>query len=117
MASTDLIRQNIKSKISAIQKLNDNPNSLSNDVFNNYKDDLSSTNGVVQKSVNDFTSKLKGGTQNKKDIFGEIIDTVGGFLGVNKEDPTNPKAKPLVQTKILKYARDSAARQCNQVNK
>jgi hypothetical protein len=108
MASTDLIRQEIKSKISAIQKLNDNPNSLSNDVYNNYKDDLSSTNGVVQKSVNDFTSKLKGGTQNKKDIFSEIIDTVSGVLGVNKEDPTNPKSKPLVQTKILKYSRDSA---------
>ena len=49
MARPILIRQNIKSKISAIQKLNDNPNSLSNDVFNNYKDDLSSTNGVVAK--------------------------------------------------------------------
>ena len=63
--------------------------------------------GLWQKSVNDFTSKLKGGTQNKKDIFGEIIDTVGGFLALTKRILQIRRPKPLVQTKILKYARDS----------
>lgn len=110
MANTDITTQKIKAKISAIKKINDNPKSLIETVFEKYKDDLSSTDGVVKKKITDFTSKAKGGTENKKNIFGEIIDIAEGFLGTNKEDPTNPKKKPLVKSKILSYAKQSAAK-------
>jgi hypothetical protein len=108
MAKTDITRQKIKSKLSAIKKINDNPKSLVDQVYDVYKDDLPSTDGITKKSANNFTSNLKGRTQNKKDIFSEILDTVDGFLGVDKEDPVNPKKKPLVLSKTTRYAKDAA---------
>jgi hypothetical protein len=110
MAKTDITRQKIKSKISAIKKINDDKKSLINNTYDAYKDRLESTEGAVKKSINDFTSKIKGGTENKKDIFGEILDTVEGFIGTDKEDPINPKAKPIVKTKILRYSKDAISK-------
>jgi hypothetical protein len=107
MAKTDITRQKIKSKISAIKKISDNPKSLVDTSYDAYKDLLGSTNGIVKKNINDFTSKVKGTTENVKDIFGEITDLAEGFLGTQKEDPTNPRTKPLVKTKILKYSKQS----------
>lgn len=108
MAKTDITRQKIKSKISAIKKINDNPKSLIDNVFDPYKDDLSSTTGMVKKNITDFTSKLKGSVQNKKDIFGEIIDTVEGFMGSDKEININSKSNSLVKRKLIKYATEAA---------
>ena len=110
MASTDKLRQKIKSKVSAIKKINDNAKLLTGNVSDNFKDDLPSTDGVVKKSINNFTSKLKGGSQNKKDIFGEVIDTVEGFLGTNQKDEKtfDKKEKPIIKRRIMKYSKDSA---------
>lgn len=108
MANNDIRRQKIKSQIAAIKKINDNPRSFNDSTYDQYKDRLESTDGAVKKSVNDFTSKLKGRTDNKKDIFGELLDTVEGFMGTDKEDPVNPKSKPNVKGKILRYAKNSA---------
>jgi hypothetical protein len=109
MASTDIIRQKIKSKISAIKKINDNPQSLVNNTYDAYKDDLSSTNGVVKKSINSFTSKLKGATQNKKSIFEEVTTTIEDVLGINKNNNViDPKEKPIIKRRLLKYAKDAA---------
>jgi len=110
MAGTDITRRKIKSKISAIKKINDNPQSFVDNIYDAYKDDLESTNGIVKKNISSFTSKIKGGTQNKKDIFEEIIDTIEGFLGTDKEDPVNPKTKPIIKNKILKYSKEAAHR-------
>lgn len=109
MASTDIIRQKIKSKISAIKKINDNPQSLVNNTYDAYKDDLPSINGVVKKSVNSFTSKLKGATQNRKNIFEEVTTTIEDVLGTNKNnDVVDPKEKPIIKRRLLKYAKDAA---------
>lgn len=108
MANVDIKRQKIKSSISAIKKINDNPKSLNDNVFDYYKDNLDSSNGIVKKNLSDFTSNLKGKTDNKKDIFGEVVDIAEGFLGTTKEDPVNPGKKPLSKSKILSYAKQSA---------
>jgi hypothetical protein len=108
MANTDTTRNKIKAKISAFKRISDNPNSLIDNIYDCYKDQLESTNGIVKKNITDFKSKLKGGTQNKKDIFEEVIDIAESFLGTSKEDPVNPKIKPLVKSKILKYAKESS---------
>jgi hypothetical protein len=110
MSKTDTTRNKIKSKISAIKKLNDNPKSLVDNSYDAYKDQLDSTDGIVKKKITDFTSKIKGNSQNKKNIFGEVLDISEGFLGTDTEDPVNTKTKPLVKTKILKYAKESAHR-------
>lgn len=108
MAKTDITRNKIKAKISAIKKISDDPKSLIDNTYDAYKDQLESINGIVKKSVTDFTSKLKGKTQNRKDIFEEVIDISESFLGNDKEDPINPKTKPIVKKKILRYAKESA---------
>lgn len=113
MAKTDITRQKIRAKISAIKKINDNPKSLVDSSYDAFKDKFGSTPGVTQKKITDFTSKLKGGTSNKKDIFGELLDTVEGFLGTDKEDPVNPKSKPLVKNKILRYSKDATNKTLN----
>lgn len=113
MAKTDITRNKIKAKISAIKKISDDPKSLVDTTYDAYKDQLESINGIVKKNVTDFTSKLKGGTQNRKDIFEEIIDISESFLGNDKEDPINPKSKPLVKKKILRYAKESALKVLN----
>ena len=107
MAKTDKTRQKIRSTISAIKRINDDPKSLVDNVYDAHKDDLESVDGLVKKGINSFTSKLKGRTENKKDIFGEIVETAEGFLGTDKEDPINPKKKPLIKSKILKYSKQS----------
>jgi len=108
MSKVDTTRNKIRSKIEAIKKINDNPKSLIDNVYDGYKDDLPSIDGTVKKSINSFSSKLKSKNQNKKDIFGEIINTAEDFLGTTKEDSINPKKKPLVKSKIKKFANDSA---------
>jgi len=109
MANTDIIRQKIKSKISVIKKINDNPKSLVDNTYNAYKDDLSSTTGIVKKSINTFQSKIKGATQNKKDIFEEITTTVEDILGFNKKnnEPYDPKEKPVIKRALIRYTKES----------
>lgn len=108
MANTDIKRAEITQLISAIKIVGDTPKSLINKSSDPYKDPLGSTDGIVKKTVTDFTSRLKGGTQNKKDIFDEVVSIANSFIGTDKEDPVNPKTKPLVQSKIFRYAKEAA---------
>lgn len=110
MANTDITRNKIKSKLSAIKKISDNPKLLADNSYDLYKDQLESTSGVVKKNINDFTSKIKGGTQNKKDIFADILDISNSFLGTEKEDPVNTKTGQIVKSKIFKYTKESVRR-------
>jgi hypothetical protein len=106
MANSDKTREKIKSKLSAIRKIKDNPKSLVDNTYDAYKDDISSVTGAVKKSVNNFTSKIKGGTQNKKNIFEELTNTVEDVLGAN--NTVDPKEKPIVKQRLIKYAKSSA---------
>lgn len=108
MAKTDIQRSQMYALISALKVVADTKKSPIGASSDAYKDQLESTNGIIKKSVTDFTSKIKGGTQNKKDIFEEIINIANSFLGTEKEDPINAKTKPLVQTKLMKYAKEAA---------
>lgn len=108
MANTDIKRAEITQLISAIKIVGDTPKSLINKSSDAYKDPLGSTDGVVKKTVTDFTSKLKGATQNKKDIFDEVVSIANSFIGTDKEDPVNPKTKPLTQSKVFRYAKEAA---------
>ena len=112
MATSDKTRQKIKSKLSAIRKIKDNPKSLVDSTYDVYKDDISSVTGVVKKSINDFTSKIKGGTQNKKNIFEEVINTIEDVLGSNKniDKSFDPKEKPVIKKRLIKYSKDAAHR-------
>lgn len=107
MSKIETARKKIRSKLDAIKAINNDPDIL-DDIFNSYKEDLPDIGGFMNKRITDITSKIKGKTKNKKDIFGELIKTAEGFLGSDKQDDNNLKKKPLVKGKLKKYAKESA---------
>lgn len=111
MSKVEKTRSKIRSKLDAIKAINNDPSladKMFNDIFDNNKEDLPDIGGFMQKRVTDLTSKIKGKSKNKKDVFGELIKTVEGFLGTDKQDNSNLKKKPLIKSKIKKYAKESA---------
>ena len=101
-------KRKIKALVAGVKRINDDPKSLIETTYDNYKDDLSIKGNAVKKNINDFTSKLKGRTKNKKDIFSDILETMDGLLGADKEDSVNTEAEPLIQSKTLRYAKEAA---------
>lgn len=111
MSKVEKTRSKIRSKLDAIKAINNDPSlvdKMFNDVFDKNKEDLPDIGGFMQKRVTDLTSKIKGKSKNKKDVFGELIKTVEGFLGTDKQDNSNLNKKPLVKSKLKKYAKESA---------
>ena len=108
MSNVEQTRNKIRAKLEAIKKINENPKSLVDNTFENYKDDFSSVNGMTKKTITSFASNLKSKTQNKKDIFGELIKTTEGFLGTSNTSPESSNKGPFVASKLKKYAKDSA---------
>jgi hypothetical protein len=111
MSKIEKTRSKIRSKLDAIKAINNDPSMVDkmfDDVFDAHKEDLPDIGGFMQKRITDLTSKVKGKSKNKKDVFGELIKTVEGFLGTDKQDNSNLKKKPLVKSKLKKYAKESA---------
>ena len=106
MAKSDITRNKIKSKISAIKRIAEEPNSFDNSIYENFKGDLDDNSGVIQKNINDFRSKIKGATKNQKDIFIEILDLSDVIL--DDDEKVNPNEKPIVKKKLLRYTKDAA---------
>lgn len=106
MAKSDITRNKIKSKISAIKRIAEEPNSFDNSIYENFKGDLDDNSGVIQKNINDFRSKIKGATKNQKDIFSEILDLSDVIL--DDDEKVNPNEKPIVKKKLLRYTKDAA---------
>jgi hypothetical protein len=107
MSKIDVARNKIRAKLDAIKAINNDPDML-DDIFNSYKEELPDVGGFMNKRITDITSKIKGKTKNKKDVFGELLKTAEGFLGTDKQDDTNLKKKPLIKGKLKKYAKESA---------
>lgn len=106
MAKSDITRNKIKSKISAIKRIAEEPNSFDDSIYEKFKGDLDENSGVIQKNINDFRSKIKGATKNQKDIFSEILDLSDVIL--DGDETVNPNEKPIVKKKLLRYTKDAA---------
>jgi len=101
-------KREFKSLVTSIKRINDNPKSVIGKSYDSFKEDLGIKGNATKKTINDFTSKVKGRTQNTKDIFGDILDTVDGFLGTEIDDTSNTKRNPSIQSKTLRYAKQAA---------
>ena len=108
MATTDIQRNKIKSIISAIKAIDQNPKATISDISDVYNDKLESTNGIIKKSITDFTSKVKGKTQNRKNIYEEIVDLAVTFLNDETTIKRNPKVKISENTKLFRYSKQAA---------
>jgi len=117
MASSDVQRAKIYSTVSAFKVIDATQTPVARYSNERYNDILDSTNGIVKKTITDFTSKIKGKTQNKKDIFEEILNLADAFLGDEKEDPVNPNTKNAGKSKIFKYAKIAAEKALKSSNK
>lgn len=80
----------LQSKLEAIKKINDNPNSFVDGIADKYLKDLPSSE-IYGKKLDDFLNKRKSKKENKKDIFEELIEIAEGFLSKNKKIESNDK--------------------------
>lgn len=84
-------KSKLKSRLEIIKKINDDPNSLVDSISDKYLKDLPSTDQLFGKKLDDFLSKAKRKKENKKDIFGELLEIAEGFLSSGKKVETSDK--------------------------
>lgn len=105
MSKTRSIKNQLKSKIEIIKKINDNPKQASDDLYDLYLKDLPSTDQLFGKKFGDLLDKRSKKKENNKNIFADIIEIADGFLGSNKGKGDNDKNYS--SSKIKKHATDS----------
>lgn len=96
----------LKSKLEIIKKINDDPNSLVDNISDKYLKDLPSTDQLFGKKLDDFLSKAKRKKENKKDIFGELLEIAEGFLSSGKK--VEPSDKLFSKGKLKQHALTSS---------
>jgi hypothetical protein len=82
----------IKAKIEAVKRIADDGEKSFNEKSDKFLKDLPTTDALFGKKLSDFAEKRKKKKENNKDIFGELIDTVEGFLGTNNKIEINEKS-------------------------
>ena len=82
----------IKAKIEAVKRIADDGEKSFEEKSNKFLKDLPTTDALFGKKLSDFAEKRKKKKENNKDIFGELIDTVEGFLGTNNKIEINEKS-------------------------
>ena len=82
----------IKAKIDAVKRIADDGEKSFNEKSDKFLKDLPTTDALFGKKLSDFAEKRKKKKENNKDIFGELIDTVEGFLGTNNKIEINEKS-------------------------
>lgn len=85
-------KSKIKSKIDAVKRIADDGEKSFNEKSEKFLKDLPTTDALFGKKLSDFAEKRKKKKENNKDIFGELIDTVEGFLGTNNKIEINEKS-------------------------
>ena len=81
----------LQSKLEVIKKINDDPNSLVDSLSDKLLKDLPSTEQLFGKKLDDFLNKAKRKKENKKDIFGDLIEIAEGFLSSGKKVESSDK--------------------------
>ena len=81
----------LQSKLEVIKKINDDPNSLMDSLSDKLLKDLPSTDQLFGKKLDDFLNKAKRKRENKKDIFGDLIEIAEGFLSSGKKVESSDK--------------------------
>lgn len=107
-------KNKIKSKIEVIKKINDDPKSLSDSLYDKYLTDLPSSDELYGKKIDDFFEKRKTKNENNKNIISEVIDIFENFMSVNKKDETSteedvePSDKFTYKNKLKQHSLESS---------
>jgi len=111
MSKVKNTKNKLKSKIEAIKKINDDAKSIDS-IFDKYVNDLPSTEQLFGKKLDNFLEKRKSKTDNKKNIFEEIMDIADSILSSNNKLDRNRRLPPtqLMSKKRIKFHAETAAR-------
>jgi hypothetical protein len=101
----------LKSRIEAIKKINDDPQAAVDAVYDKYLKDLPTTDQLFGKKLDDFLTNRRKKLDNKKDIFGQIMEIADSILSSNTRTDRNRKPIPtkLFSKNRLKYHAQTAA--------
>lgn len=103
-------KNKLKSKIEAIKKINDDPKSSIDSVYDKYLKDLPSSEQLFGKKIDDFLNNRKKKIDNKNDIFGELIEIVESVLSSNsKTDKNKTQPTKLFSKKRIKFHAQTAS--------
>lgn len=115
MSKVKNTKSKLISKIEAIKKINDNPNSVAESVYDKYLKDLPSNESLFGKKLDDFLINKNKKIDNNQNIFNELLIICDSILGSNhrldrnKQEPTK-----LYSKKRLKFhAQNSAQKTLN----
>ena len=100
MSALSDYRQKIESKVTAIKNF-DTQSSTTNRVSNSSGQKITESKDFISRKIDDFKDYRKSTKTDVKDVFGEVIKTVQGFIGTTDK---SGKAK----SNILKYAKDAS---------
>jgi hypothetical protein len=95
----------IKSKIESVKRIADDGEKSFKEKSDKFLKDLPTTDSLFGKQLSDFSKKINKKKENKKDIFGELIDTVEGFLGTNNKIEINEKST--TKQRLRQHTNDS----------
>lgn len=105
MAKVKNLKNEVKSKIEAVKKINDNPNNVVDKIYDKYLNDTS-TEKLYGKKFDDFLAKRKKKNENNKNIFEELVDIADSIL-TNNRDLIETK-REVTKSKIKQRALDAA---------
>lgn len=91
MSKVKNTRNDIKSKIEAIKKMNDDPKGRIEKVYDKYANDLQSQDLFSGKKLGGLINKGAKKKVNNQDIFGELISICEQFLSKNKSVDTSDR--------------------------
>ena len=95
----------IKAKIESVKRIADDGEKSFKEKSDKFLKDLPTTDSLFGKQLSDFSKKINKKKENKKDIFGELIDTVEGFLGTNNKIEINEKST--TKQRLRQHTNDS----------
>lgn len=105
MSKVKNFKNEVKSKIEAVKKINDNPKPIVDKIYDKYLDDVSTEN-TFGKKFDDFLDKRKKKIDNRKNIFEEIVEIADSFISDNRDNIEAKRA--LTKSKIKQRALDAA---------
>jgi len=104
-------KNKLKSRIEAIKKINDDPKTSVDNLYDKYLKDLPTTDQLFGKKLDDFLEKRKNKVDNKNNIFSDIMEIADSILSGNSSLDKNRKPIPekLFSKDRLKFHAQTAA--------
>lgn len=106
MSKIKNLKNEVKSKIEAVKKINDNPKASVDKVYDKYLNDLPSSEQLYGKKLDDFLTKRKKKIDNRTNIFEDLVDIADSIITNNRAIIGSNRMQ--TKSKIKQHALDAA---------